>query len=1121
MESNNTQKDIFLGFRAYSETDVDIFKGREQDTEYLYNLVINKDYVVCYAESGEGKSSLVEAGLMPKLRTNRYFPVRIAFTDEEFNDEDINFDETVKTRIMEAVAAQQSLSFVPKMDSALNDKFSNDLWWFLRHNVLSLYGINFPIVLIFDQFEEVINYPKSKEWTSRFFEFLEKISTDVCPQNIMEEIEEIDSAETIDIVTTKDFKAVFSIRTEYIGELDYWCMQRYFIPDLKHNRFCLKPLTLQGADEVMKQYDGFDEELRERIKTVILRADGHKSSVDTQNSEPRISALILSVVCTSLYHNKDKKLNAGTISDSIENFYNDIIENCNISIEERNTIASVLVDKDKRVRVASDCAALEKIDFNRKYKDALLKNRLIKKSNVNGVEYIELVHDSLIDVVKKHKEEALQKELRKKRRRTASIFTLMSAVIILFVIMMVGLKKNEKNLLITQAKFIAAEVDNLLNENKTYEAMKLLNYVANNNKESLKVPEFKYRMWQLGEISLPKEEFSVDFITPNCKWVPNECMLLTYDANVLKLLSYENNQTVFEMEFNDTIDIVEVSDNSEYIILSLKNNEVILCSTASREMLYTKKYDDVFCISTLGVSPDGEYIYVSYCKGNKYVKTDCKSVLISTKTGKEEREVYSAHLSGDGKFIVEEKKIVPEIELRSVYDENLMIKINDEDGLCNVIISPDGKYILTQDLKKVVFENAWNFKAGDNVKLWSFEDKKCLATIKHDSMIKDSFFTSDGNYIITSTEKMSKITSVKTGECVNHVLDKIVGVDVENKEFVTLSEDKKTMKKYGINDKYILNVQGRVHDFNMNKSLIVTAMYDEEAEKLFNELWSLETDECIYTFEGSNFVRFSPGGKYIAVCRLNDGKVDVHSMETFEIVNTIDIDYYISDVNFSLDERLLLLSSNKVIEVWSMETNQIVKRIEETVNEDFYHYCPYRCLFTPDNDHFLVERPNGVMLYSINDSDIECFQNVNWLGYHRHKISLDGKYLALNYEIISVDTRDTILSLAEGDMDSFTSEMVSVEFSADCRYIVASYGNSTIKVWSLETGECISVFEEDEKDIRNAYFTKDGKSILCVSEDMVKEIPIVTIDEILFNWSKIFGSNPELTEEENQKYYLN
>ena len=244
-------------------------------------------------------------------------------------------------------------------------------------------------------------------------------------------------------------------------------------------------------------------------------------------------------------------------------------------------------------------------------------------------------------------------------------------------------------------------------------------------------------------------------------------------------------------------------------------------------------------------------------------------------------------------------------------------------------------------------------------------------------------------------------------------------------------------------------------------------------------------------------------------------------METFEIVNTIDIDYYISDVNFSLDERLLLLSSNKVIEVWSMETNQIVKRIEETVNEDFYHYCLYRCLFTPDNDHFLVERPNGVMLYSINDSDIECFQNVNWLEYLRHKFSLDGKYLALNYEIISVDTRDTILSLAEGDMDSYTSNMVSVEFSADCRYIVASYGNSTIKVWSLETGECISVFEEDEKDIRNAYFTKDGKSILCVSEDMVKEIPIVTIDEILFNWSKIFGSNPELTPEENQKYYLN
>lgn len=484
----NNKKDIFLGFRAYTESDADIFKGRGHDTEYLYELVSNKDYVVCYAESGEGKSSLIDAGLTPKLRANRFFPVKISFTDDDFMNEEIDFDKVIKSRILDALSSLEeqhgssSLSITPKSDTILNERFSDDLWWFLRHNTLSLYGIPLTIVLIFDQFEEVINYPKSNAWTSRFFKWLEKISSDNCPQYILDDISELDLEDIPQIITAKEFKAVFSIRTEYIGELDYWCMQRYFIPALKHNRFCLKPLTMQGAEEVMKQYDGFDEELRDNIINVLVK------SADNQSSESYVSALILSVVCTSLYQNNDKQLTVSYISSSLENFYNDIINKCGISIEERNIIASVLVDKDKRVRVASECSALEKISFNKKYKDALLQNRLIKKSIVNGVEYIELVHDSLIDVVKKHKEEALMKEAR--RRRLKYILSIIFLVIpIIFITLFISVKNNEEKLLKMQVKYCCNKSNELL-LNNNIDAVRILIYLAENNDVCFNTDEY-------------------------------------------------------------------------------------------------------------------------------------------------------------------------------------------------------------------------------------------------------------------------------------------------------------------------------------------------------------------------------------------------------------------------------------------------------------------------------------------------------------------------------------------------------------------------------------------------------------------------------------------------------
>ena len=74
----------YKGPKFYQESDKDVFFGREEETKKLYYLVENSDFSVCYAESGEGKSSLINAGLSPMLRKNRFLPIRILFSDDVF-----------------------------------------------------------------------------------------------------------------------------------------------------------------------------------------------------------------------------------------------------------------------------------------------------------------------------------------------------------------------------------------------------------------------------------------------------------------------------------------------------------------------------------------------------------------------------------------------------------------------------------------------------------------------------------------------------------------------------------------------------------------------------------------------------------------------------------------------------------------------------------------------------------------------------------------------------------------------------------------------------------------------------------------------------------------------------
>jgi ABC-type taurine transport system ATPase subunit len=58
----------FVGLRAMTEADADVFFGREAEVRALVETVQANRLVAVVADSGAGKSSLVMAGLIPRVR---------------------------------------------------------------------------------------------------------------------------------------------------------------------------------------------------------------------------------------------------------------------------------------------------------------------------------------------------------------------------------------------------------------------------------------------------------------------------------------------------------------------------------------------------------------------------------------------------------------------------------------------------------------------------------------------------------------------------------------------------------------------------------------------------------------------------------------------------------------------------------------------------------------------------------------------------------------------------------------------------------------------------------------------------------------------------------------------
>ena len=66
------ERDVFVGPRPFERSEQDLFFGRDREINELLSLVASSRVVLCYAPSGAGKTSLINAGLHPRLEKDGF-----------------------------------------------------------------------------------------------------------------------------------------------------------------------------------------------------------------------------------------------------------------------------------------------------------------------------------------------------------------------------------------------------------------------------------------------------------------------------------------------------------------------------------------------------------------------------------------------------------------------------------------------------------------------------------------------------------------------------------------------------------------------------------------------------------------------------------------------------------------------------------------------------------------------------------------------------------------------------------------------------------------------------------------------------------------------------------------
>ncbi len=443
-----------------------LFCGRDNESYDLAALVDDNIFCTLYGKSGTGKTSLLNAGVFPRLREMGYLPVSIRLGMEAMGT---TFQQCVVSRLAQVAGLQAADTVALPAD----DQDEQWLWaWFARTRFVNGEGKTRFAVLVFDQFEEVFRSRRDEaEALLRQIHFM------------------MDPSHSLGESYDYNFRFLASIREDDLYLLED-SLDRNFMGDMKQCRYRLNALSDEGArDVILKPGQGLfvEGEQDEIVNTIIGIARSADGSINTN---------ILSLVCSRIYEeyrrNGAKSISLELVrgfvsSNPFEQFYNEVTRD--LGEREKRFIEDRLVD------AAGRRGSVSEPDFEKNVPNGahLLEGtgRILQRvaSGTEGRSYrIELIHDSFCAPLADQK---MKRAARRRRRITIAVSVvalIIAAVAAWIVIMSIRNARQTREILIQQERFYAKQASQLLDEGDTYTALLLLNELTDPDGPFAKVP---------------------------------------------------------------------------------------------------------------------------------------------------------------------------------------------------------------------------------------------------------------------------------------------------------------------------------------------------------------------------------------------------------------------------------------------------------------------------------------------------------------------------------------------------------------------------------------------------------------------------------------------------------
>jgi WD40 repeat protein len=408
------------GLATFTEDQGAYFHGRDDEIDDLTQLARLRALVVLFGQSGLGKSSLLQAGVFPRLRANGFCPIYIRLDHAESAPSPTD---QIKTLLLSETAKVGTWT---KPGTA---KPGETLWELFHHRDDRLIGSGgraiIP-VLVFDQFEELFTLGAAaggrRDRAVAFMSELAELVENRPSEQLVARLEgSADELEAFDF-SRADYRVVITLREDFLPELEGL---KTIMPAMMANRMRLARMTgTQALQAVVKPGAALvTDEVACKIVEFVAGARG--GSIE-RLAELNVEPALLSVVCRELNERRRSlgqaqitaDLVSGNRREILTDFYersvNDLPAGMRSFVEDR-----LLTKSGFRDNLALE-SALEFPDVTQPLIDTLVSRRLLRIEDRAGIQRVELTHDVLAEVIRASRDTRQQRlalEAAEKQRR--------------------------------------------------------------------------------------------------------------------------------------------------------------------------------------------------------------------------------------------------------------------------------------------------------------------------------------------------------------------------------------------------------------------------------------------------------------------------------------------------------------------------------------------------------------------------------------------------------------------------------------------------------------------------------------------------------------------------------